>query len=184
MWWNTQYINRRGSYVWLFKLQVEFTVTIDKNHGCKKIFWIFHLFNPPPGVWRFEQDRFEMTTGRKWCSWLKWSKLDFYQISWHHTTPDSIQSHSDNLQAPPRHLPDTFQTHSRHPPILNNPRQLGEKEEANVYESDWVFINCLHFIPPRHYPESLTQPPDTSQTPSRHPSNTPKYSTFWPIQGN
>ena len=112
------------------------------------------------------------------------SLIGFLSIAWASYPTNSIQSHSDNLQAPPRHLPDTFQTHSRHPPILNNPRQLGEKEEANVYESDWVFINCLHFIPPRHYPESLTQPPDTSQTPSRHPSNTPKYSTFWPIQGN
>ena len=31
-------------------LQVEITVTIDKNHGYKKIFRKFLLFNPPPGV--------------------------------------------------------------------------------------------------------------------------------------
>ena len=27
---------------------------IDKNHRYKKIFQKFHLFNPPPGVWKFE----------------------------------------------------------------------------------------------------------------------------------
>jgi len=37
---------------------------------------------------------------------------------------------------------------------------------------------------PWQYPESLRQPPDTSQTPSRHPTDTPKYGTFWPIRGN
>ena len=39
--------SRGGSQPWLFKLQVEITVTIDKNHGCKKNFRKFHLFNPP-----------------------------------------------------------------------------------------------------------------------------------------
>ena len=36
-----------------------------------------------------------------------------------------------------------------------------------------MFINCLHIIPPRQYPESLRQPPDTSQTLSRQPSDIP-----------
>ena len=29
---------------------MEFTVTIDKNPGW--IFFIFHIFDPPPGVWK------------------------------------------------------------------------------------------------------------------------------------
>ena len=32
--------------------------------------------------------------------------MDAYHLLAYHTTPDSIQSHSDN----PRHLPDTFDT--------------------------------------------------------------------------
>ena len=39
---------------------MEITLTIDKNHGCKKIFWKFHLFNPPPGVWKFENPHYKV----------------------------------------------------------------------------------------------------------------------------
>ena len=42
----------------------------------------------------------------------------------------------------------------------------------------------LAFIYPRHNPECPGHPPDTSQTPSRHPTDTPIYATFWPIRGN
>ena len=80
-----------------------------------------------------------------------------------------------------RHPPDTFQTPYRHPNIwhvLTNPRQLGEKENGNKDESNWIVINCLHIISaqavsrvtqatPRHLP-------DTFQAPFRHP----KYGTF------
>ena len=80
--------------------------------------------------------------------------MDAYQLLAYHTTPDSIQSHPDNPQTPPRHP-----TH-------------GEKELAyNKNESNWIFINSLHPPgppPSRLYPESLRQPPDTSQTPFRH----------------
>ena len=38
-----------------------------------------------------------------------------------------------------------------------------------------MFINCLHIIPPRQYPESLRQPPDTSQKLSRQPSDIPRH---------
>ena len=31
-------------------------------------------------------------------------------MKWHYNPPDSIQSHPDNPQTPPRHLPDTLQT--------------------------------------------------------------------------
>ena len=41
-------------------LQVKINVTIDKNHGYKKIFWKFHLFNPPPGVWKFENPHYRV----------------------------------------------------------------------------------------------------------------------------
>ena len=36
----------------------------------------------------------------------------------------------------------------------------------------------LAFIDPRHNPECARHPPDTSQTPYRHPTDTPKYGTF------
>ena len=45
-------------------LQVEITVTIDKNHGCKKIFWKFHLFNPPPRVRKFENPHYRVKNER------------------------------------------------------------------------------------------------------------------------
>ena len=45
-------------------------------------------------------------------------------------------------------------------------------------------MNCLHIIPPNHYPESLRQPPDTSQTPSKHPTDTPNLGKFWSSQGH
>ena len=32
-------------------LQVEFNVTRDRNHGCEKTLWIFHIFNPPQNAW-------------------------------------------------------------------------------------------------------------------------------------
>ena len=36
----------------------------------------------------------------------------------------------------------------------------------------------LASIGPRHNPECARHPPDTSQTPSRHPTDTPKYGSF------
>ena len=51
---------------------MEFTVTIDENHGRKKIFWKFHLFNPPPGVWKFENPhcRVKNQSCRKLYIWV------------------------------------------------------------------------------------------------------------------
>ena len=40
--------------------------------------------------------------------------IGFLSIASTPPTPDSIQSHSDNPQTPPRHLPDTSQTPYRH----------------------------------------------------------------------
>ena len=40
------------------------------------------------------------------------------------------------------------------------------------------------FICSRHNLECAKHPPVTSQAPSRHPTDTPIYATFWPIQGN
>ena len=126
----------------------------------------------------FVKNRWKMPTGKKRRSWLKWSKFGFYQISQHHTPSDSVQSHSDNPQAPHRHLTDTLQTPYRHPNILTNPRQLGEKENGNVDESNWMVINCLHIISPQAVSRvTQTTPrhlPDTFQTPYRHPN----YGTF------
>ena len=123
-------------------LQVEFTVTIDENHGCKKIFWIFHIFNPPPGVWIFVKNCFKVATGRKWRSWLKWFKLDFCQMSRHHTPPESIQSHTDNPQAPPRHLPDT--------PIFWIIWGNWEKRKKLMYMSQiWCLSIACTSYPPR-----------------------------------
>ena len=47
----------------------------------------------------------------------------------------------------------------------------------------WLSIACISYLP-RQYPESLRQPPDTSQTPSRHPTDTPTTACFLPIQDN
>ena len=47
----------------------------------------------------------------------------------------------------------------------------------------WLSIACISYLP-RQYPESLRQPPDTSKTPSRHPTDTPNLGKFWPSQGH
>ena len=75
-------------------------------------------------------------------------------------------------QPTPRHLPDTFQTPYRHPKIwhiLINPRQLGKRTQLFQNESNLMLSMACTSYPPRQYPESLRQPPDTSQTLSRHP---------------
>ena len=101
----------------------------------------------------------------------------------HHISPGSIQSHSNNPKTPPRHLPDTLQTPQiQHIFYQSNSTRSQETSSSRLVH--WVFINCLHIIPPRQYPESLRQPPDTSQTPSRHPTDTPNTAHFLPIQGN
>ena len=63
--------SRGGSQPWLFKLQVEITVTIDKNHGYKKIFRKFHLFDPPPGVWKFENPHYRVKN-QSFCTPIEW----------------------------------------------------------------------------------------------------------------
>ena len=47
-----------------------------------------------------------------------------------------------------------------------------------------MFINWVNVIRPILCPESLRQPTDNSHTPSRLPTDTTKYGTFWPIRGN
>ena len=80
----------------------------------------------------------------------------------------------DTHQTPPRHLPDTLQT-PQNMAVLTNPRQLGEKENGNIDESNWMVINCLHIISPQAVSRvTQTTPrhlPDTFQTPYRHPNN-------------
>ena len=70
--------------------------------------------------------------------------LEFYD-------PDTILSVQDTLQTSPRHLPYTRHVY-RHPKIchvLTNLRQLGEKEKANLDESDLMVVNCLHITSPQ-----------------------------------
>ena len=76
------------------------------------------------------QNCLKMATGRKWRSWLKWSKFDVYQLS-HHIPPRQCP---ESLRQPP----DTSQTPYKHPKIwhiLTNQRQLGEKEAAISFDS-------------------------------------------------
>ena len=103
--------------------------------------------------------------------------------TWHYiiNPPDSIQSHPRQSPDPSRHLPDTPQT-PKIWALFVHIIPLGEKLAAN--KSNGMFMNCLHIIPPNHYPESLRQPPDTSQTPSKHPTDTPNLGKFWPSQGH
>ena len=124
----------------------------------------------------FVRNCWKMATGRQWRSWWKWSKFDFCQMSQHPTPQDSVQSHSENPQAPHRHLTDTSQTPYRHPtdtptfwPIRDNWEKWNKLIKMSLI--GWLLIACtIH--PPRHYPESLGQPPDNSQTPYRHPTDT------------
>ena len=88
----------------------------------------------------------------------------------------------DNPQTPPKHLPDTFQTPSRHPQLehfLAISRPLGEKEAANKNESNGMFMNCLHIIPPQTLFKVTKTTPDTSLPLFRHPTHSPKYGIFY-----
>ena len=112
------------------------------------------------------------------------------------TPPDSIQNHRENPHIPPswevfggclsRHLPDTLQTPHRHPILLivlghflAIPRPLGEKEAANKNESNGMFMNCLHIIPPQTLFKVTKTTPDTSLPLFRHPTHSPKYGIFY-----
>ena len=90
-----------------------------------------------------------------------------------------------------RQLPDTSQTPSRHP--TDTPKydmfwliwgSWDKRSKLMSQMSNWVFINCLHIISPQTVSRVTQTTPDTSQTPSRHPTDTLQYGTFWPIQGN
>ena len=105
--------------------------------------------------------------------------IDFAFLCSRHIIPP--QAVSRITQTTSRHLPDTFQTPSRRPtdtPSMAHYYQskATRRQEPSYYKLVyWVFINCLHIIPPRQYPESLRQPPDTSQTLSRQPSDIPRH---------
>ena len=84
-----------------------------------------------------------------------------------------------------RHPPDSSQTPSRHPsdtPIYATFWPIRGNREKRKKLMKMSLIRCLSIAcisyPPRQYPESPRQPSDTSQTPSRHPSDTPKYRNF------
>ena len=112
---------------------------------------------------------------------LPWLFFADGNMTWHYKPPDSIQSHPRQSPDPSRHLPDTPQT-PKIWALFVHIIPLGEKLAAN--KSNGMFMNCLHIIPPNHYPESLRQPPDTSQTPSKHPTDTPNLGKFWSSQGH
>ena len=84
--------------------------------------------------------------------------------------PESSQTIPRPFQTPSRHLQDTPQT-SKIWALFVHTIPVGVKQAANKNESNGMYINCLHIIPSNHNPESLRQPPDTYQTPSRHPIN-------------
>ena len=102
---------------------------------CQNTFWN-QWRTTRNGVWLFPPSLFlahnclKMVTGRKWRSWLKWSKFDVYQLS-HHIPPRQCP---ESLRQPPA----TSQTPYKHPKIwhiLTNQRQLGEKEAAISFDS-------------------------------------------------
>ena len=133
----------------------------------KTIFGFGVHLNPPPLTWSFAllaKNRLKMTTGRKWCSWLKWSKFYVHQLSWHHIPPDSIQSHPDNPQTPPRQLPDTLQT----------PQNIAhfDQSEATGRKGRRYFkmslIWCYQWLVHHTLPDSIQSHSDNPQTPPRH----------------
>ena len=74
------------------------------------------------------------------------------------------------------HPPDTIQTPSRQPQTPQNMAHF-DQSKATVKKRNklmqmsligCLFVSCTSH-PLRQYPESLRQPPDISQTPSRHP---------------
>ena len=109
-----------------------------------------------------------MATGRKWRSWLKWSKFYVHQLSWHHIPPDSIQSHPDNPQTPPRHLPDTLQT-PQNMAHFDQSEATGRKGRSYFKMS---LIWCYQWLVHHTLPDSIQSHSDNPQTHPRHLSDT------------
>ena len=102
--------------------------------------------------------------------------MDVYQLLAYHTHHNSIQSHSDNPQTPSRHLPDTPEYNTLWPirGYWEKRTQLKKMRLIRCSSIDFtcIFYQLISHIPPlkpRQYPYSLKQPPNTSQTPYRHP---------------
>ena len=97
------------------------------------------------------------------------------------STPYPLRQCPESFRQPPgtSQTPHKSQTPYRRPtdtpqfwPIRGN----WEKRNTLIKMSliGCLLIACISH-PPRHYPESLRQPPDTSHTPSRHPTDILKH---------
>ena len=93
----------------------------------------------------------------------------------YHISPGSIQSHSDNPQTPPRHIPDTLQTPQiRH--IFYQSKATRRQETTNIEFS----IGCLSMACTSYPPDSIQSHSDNPQTPLRHfPDNLQTFRGTW-----
>ena len=120
-------------------------------------------------------------TGRKWNTCLKQWSLDCFQLILCFYLPDNIQTPPDTIQTPPdttQTPPDTIQTPPDTPTHRRFTHQRSLEEQCNI----WVLWPNMIFLDSqytRQYPESPKHPADTFQTPSRHLTDIPKFSTFW-----
>ena len=152
----------------LFKsIQVDsIVVPLYKNREKRFCYVGVHL-NPPYLTWSFSflaKNRLKMATGRKACSWLKWPKLDWYQLIRYYNTPRKYQEWLRQPQTSPRHLPDTPK-YGTFWPIPDNWDK--RKELFQICLNGCLSIACISH-PSRQYPEPFRQP----QTPSRHLQDT------------
>ena len=86
----------------------------------------------------------------------------------------TLRYYPDTIHTPP----DTTQTPSRHP---QTPQHIGVLRIRGHWKNNsisecydqiwWLWIASI--------PDSIQSHPNTLQTPSRHLTNTPKFSTFW-----
>ena len=93
----------------------------------------------------------------------------------YHISPGSIQSHSDNPQTPPRHIPDTLQTPQiRH--VFYQSKATRRQETTNIEFS----IGCLSIACTSYPPDSIQSHSDNPQTPPRHfPDNLQTFRGTW-----
>ena len=111
-------------------------------------------------------------TGRKRNKLIEISLTGWLSIAFTSYPPESIRSHSDSTKAPLRNLPHTFQ----------KPQNIAHFDQSEATEKKrnklmkmsllgCLFVSCTSYPPEsiQSHSDNPRHPPDTFQTPSRHP---------------
>ena len=109
-------------------------------------------------------------TGRKSSNWILWALRNCFQFS-------NPQASARHPQTPPRHHPDTTRHHpdtTRHHPDTPTHRRFYALEVTRITMQYLSVMTKYDFYWIASIPDSIQSHPNTLQTPSRHPPNTPQ----------